>query len=611
VALYEQVLQHTPPQPEALHLLGLLAHASGDAEGALGYVQQAIAMQPHSWVLHSNVGEIYRSLGRLEEAARSQQRALRLAPTAAAAYSGLGRVRQAQGRYAEARRWYETALRLHPACAVTHYNLGTVCHALGHLEAARLAYSEAVQRDPASAAGHYQLGVLCRQLGRPTLALQHLKIALSLQPDLAEAHHQLGRVLQELGHLQEAVQSYQQAIQYQPDNVEAYTSHAYALQARGRFAEAITSYDQVLARRPDEVGAHFNRGTALYRLGDHQAALASYDRVLALAPDHLPALWSRAHVWLALGELAPGWVAYEWRWRALGWPRRLWPAPRWDGTALAGRKILVHSEQGVGDELLFATCLPEVLAQAAQVIVECDPRLVSLLRRAFPAASVWPRHEPGAPSTSSADLPRSDVQLPIGSLPRYVRPRLQTFPVRSGYLVPEPLRLAHWQSRLDALGPGLRVGLAWRSLASRHTALHYTQLCQWRPVLRLPGIHWVNLQYDDYAAELTAIAQQWGIRIQHWPDLDTFEDLEALAAVMAGLDLVIAPETTIAALAGSLGLPVWRLSIASTDWDVLGTAAMPWYPTMRIYRQAQLGEWAEVFARVAADLQRLVAQQKS
>jgi hypothetical protein len=130
-------------------------------------------------------------------------------------------------------------------------------------------------------------------------------------------------------------------------------------------------------------------------------------------------------------------------------------------------------------------------------------------------------------------------------------------------------------------------------------------------VLSIPGINWVNLQYDDYAAELTAMAQQWGVCIQHWPDLDTFEDFEALAAVMAGLDVVIAPETTIAALAGSLGLPVWRLSIASTDWDVLGTAAMPWYPTMRIYRQAQLGEWTAVLARVAADLQQLVAQPRS
>ena len=204
-----------------------------------------------------------------------------------------------------------------------------------------------------------------------------------------------------------------------------------------------------------------------------------------------------------------------------------WPYPRWQGESLSGRTILVHSEQGVGDELLFATCLPDLLAQAGHVVVECDARLVDLFSRSFPTATIY-----GA-TLGRRTSPPIDVYCPIGSLPRYTRATLAAFPLRPGYLVPDRARVAHWQNRLAALGPGLRVGLSWRSRASRPVAPYYTQLSQWGAVLSLPGIHWINVQYDDYGAELETVAQQWGVRIQHWPDLDTLADLDGVAALMA------------------------------------------------------------------------------
>ena len=152
-----------------------------------------------------------------------------------------------------------------------------------------------------------------------------------------------------------------------------------------------------------------------------------------------------------------------------------------------------------------------------------------------------------------------------------MRATLATFPLRPGYLVPDQARVAHWQNRLAALGPGLRVGLSWRSRASRPVAPYYTQLSQWGAVLSLPGIHWINVQYDDYAAELETVAQQWGVRIQHWPDLDTLADLDGVAALMAAVDVVIAPDTTVAQLASGLGVPVWRLTICAADEMGLGT----------------------------------------
>jgi hypothetical protein len=199
-----------------------------------------------------------------------------------------------------------------------------------------------------------------------------------------------------------------------------------------------------------------------------------------------------------------------------------------------------------------------------------------------------------------------------GSLLRYLRPTLGHFPLHSGYLVPEATQQERWQTRLAALGAGLRIGIAWRSrVQTQRRSRRYTSLSEWQPVLTMPGVHWVNLQYDDCEAELTTVEQQWGVTIHRWADLDIFTDVDGVAALMSALDLVISPATMVGQLAAGIGTPVWRLSSYAHDEMFLGTEVVPWYPTMRVYHQAQLGEWAAVFAQVAADLQQLVVQPRS
>ena len=308
---------------------------------------------------------------------------------------------------------------------------------------------------------------------------------------------------------------------------------------------------------------------------------------------------------LTQGNLQQGWEGYEWRWQTIA-QRRAFPMPPWDGGSLANRTLLVHAEQGIGDELLFASCFPEVVAQAGHAVIECAPRLATLLQRSFPTATVCAGRRLNDDLSWLHQLPAIDVQVAAGSLPRYSRSTLAQFPPRARYLVPDVVRQAFWRQRLATLGSGLLVGLSWRSLASRCGAPHYTCLEQWDTVLQVPGLHWVNLQYDDSASELTAAQQRLGITIHTWSDLDVFHDLEGVAALMSGLDLVIAPETMMAVLAASLGQPVWRLSIFTRDWDGLGTEVVPWFPSMRLYRQPRSGDWQSVLAWVAHDLRCLV-----
>jgi hypothetical protein len=184
--------------------------------------------------------------------------------------------------------------------------------------------------------------------------------------------------------------------------------------------------------------------------------------------------------------------------------------------------------------------------------------------------------------------------------------------VHPGYLVPDPQRCALWHRRLACLGPGLTVGIAWRSqlLTARRRA-SYTSLAQWGPLLTLPGVHWINLQYDDCASELAEARQRWGVTIHTWEELDLFHDLDGVAALMGALDLVIVPETAVTALAGSIGQPGWQLSLYNGKWDALGTEVSPWFPSMRVFRQPQPGDWESVIQRVATELARRMAQHHS
>jgi hypothetical protein len=244
---------------------------------------------------------------------------------------------------------------------------------------------------------------------------------------------------------------------------------------------------------------------------------------------------------------------------------------------------------------MFSSCYADLIARAGHVIIECDPRLVGLFARSFPTATV--RAAGGAPDDF-------DVHVAAGSLPLHLRRALADFPARPGWLVPDPGRVASLRARIAALGPGPVVGIAWRSgLITPERAGLYTQLADWGPVFAAPGVRFVNLQYDDCAAELAAAGARFGVTVHRWPDLDLRNDLEGAAALTASLDLVLTAGTSVAEMAGALGVPVWRFG-ACGEWTALGAAVRPWYPSMRSFTPAPGEGMAGVLARMGRELAR-------
>ncbi|HYH23391.1 MAG TPA: tetratricopeptide repeat protein, partial [Azospirillum sp.] len=549
------------PDPDALLEAAAGHHRRGDLAVAAPLYARVLNLRPGDPVALHLSGLLAHQTGDHEAAVARIGAALERLPAYTAARLSLGGALLALGRPGDAAVHFGCAVALEPGKAAALTNLGNALEALHQLEGAERWQRRAVAADPALAEAHDNLGAVLLRLDRPAEAEQAHRAALTLAPGLATARLNLGVALRQLARPAEALARYREALALAPDVADALGNLVRLLREGNRAGDAEVWGRRALALDPQHPSAHFNLGLLN----------------------------------LARGTLAAGWAGYDHRFRDLafaGAVRRV-SAPSWQGEDLTGKRILVWREQGIGDQILFASCLPDVVAGAGRVIVECDPRLVPLFARSFPTAEVRP--------ATDGEAPAVDVHAPIGSLPRWLRPESGTFPARPAYLSADPARHRVWRERLAALGPGPAVGICWRSgLMTAERRAAYTRLNDWGPVFAVPGVRFVNLQYDDCAAELAEAERRFGVTIHRWPDLDLKNDLEGVAALMANLDLVISPATSVGELAAALGTPTWRFGV--TDWTQLGTAVRPWFPAMRIFPPRPGETLADVLARIAGAL---------
>jgi hypothetical protein len=296
------------------------------------------------------------------------------------------------------------------------------------------------------------------------------------------------------------------------------------------------------------------------------------------------------------GSFEIGWKEYEARLLANN-DRRNLPQPPWQGEDLQGKSILVHREQGVGDEIWFAACFSDLLSIAGRCILTCDVRLDSLYRRSFPTATIL-ENRPGAEELQQWREAQVDFQVPAGSLFRVFRPAESSFPDRNGYLVAAEDRVRVWKARLDELGAGPKVGISWQGGATSRVPLRQAPWEVWHSILSVDGVTFVNLQYGDCRPILDVIRDQWGIVVHNWPEADPLSDLDSQAALITALDGVIAVPNTVVHLAGALGKPV--ILPFSSSWGcfwILGGMRCPWYPTVTVVPKTLSG-WTGVTENV-------------
>lgn len=630
--LYRLALDGDPENFDALHLLGLLAHQVGRNDIAVELIGTALQIKA-SPAVFNNLGQAYRALGQREESVGCYQRAIALDPGYVTAYNNLGAVLQESGEAAEAERAYRQALAIRPdvvevwcnlanalqdlgrfqeaeqACrqalviyprlAAAHNILGTVLQKQGRLEEAEQACRHALSIEPGYAMAHNNLGTILHALGKLTEAEQACRRAVEIAPNLAMAHNNLGAVLRGLSRLEESEQALYRALSLAPDHAGTLDNLAVTLKEEGRLEEARSVSVRALAIDPASAKAYSNLGVINMGMGLFEEAAEAFRQALAICPDHGEAQWNLALLTLQKGDFKTGWKLYEWRFKTRKDPHGQLRVPRYDGSDLKGKTIFVYAEQGIGEELMFSSCLCDINGQADGCILECDGRLVPLFSRSFPSILVIPATE-----RDDADLPYADFKLPLGSLPYYYRNSRDDFKGCGPWLAPNQDAVQKWQGRYDALGDGVKVGIAWRGGVKQElNRQRSTSLNQWREVFAIPGVHFINLQYGDCSSEIRELHEQCGTRIHSWEDADQLRDLDDFAAQVAALDLVISIDNTTVHMAGALGRPVWCLVPHVPDWRwMLDRDDSPWYPTMRLFRQKGRHDWEGVFRDAALGL---------
>ena len=500
------------------------------------------------------------------------------------------------GAFQEAESVYWQILQADPNQADAWHLLGVLTSQGGRHELAVTYIQKALDINPGTGPFLYNLGLAYKGLDRKAEAIACFQQALEWRADYAPAHNALGGLLLAEGSPEQARAHCQEAIRLNPNLVEAHLNLGNVHVEEDEPAEALACFDRAIRIKPDYADAYVNKGSVLGKQGDLDQALACLETALRIKPDHAEAHGNRALIFLVHGDFARGWPEYEWRWQCQG-KMPAFHQPVWDGSPLAGRTILLHAEQGLGDTLHFIRYAALVKQLGGRVLVQCQTPLVPILKSFSGIDELVPRTSP---------LPTFDVHAPLLSLPRTLNTTMDTIPAQVPYLFADASLVAHWQKELSVL-KGLKVGINWQGRPDNPSERYRRiPLSQFAPLAKLPGVHLISLHKGPGWEETQALADRFtvvdlgrGVDEASGPFMDT-------AAIMRNLDLVITSDTVVPHLAGALGVPVWLALPVSPDWRwLLHRQDSPWYPTMRLFRQDKPGDWDSVFERITAALEGL------
>ncbi|MDE2466100.1 MAG: tetratricopeptide repeat protein [Alphaproteobacteria bacterium] len=533
-------------------------------------------------------------LWRRGEVVRAAQLALRATeadPNHGAAFHMLALALEKMGHLHKALVTYERAFALDPEDADLLLNLGLTAWGLKMHAAAADMFRQYIEKRPDSPLGYNNLGSVLCDLGDANTAIEILRTAIYRMPQEAVLWNSLATVLSEQGRAEEALIFYKEAIALDPGYSRPWHNLAFALSHLGRLEESLEAYDEALARAVDLVDL---------REGRH----------------------SRSICLIGMGRLDEGFREYEIRndpsFRS--YVRYMVDAPTWQGEALDGKRLLVIGEQGLGDEIMFASVLPDLyraVGRRGQLMIAVDPRLVSLVQRSFPKAIVGGyedrRFVDGEDRKEFRYIPfatadqRPDYYIPMASALQFTRTRIEDFP-KASFLTPEPARVAQLRARLLSLGTGPFVGICWRSmLQDVKRNKYFSALEQWVPILRTQGVEFVNLQYGACEDELTEVCARHKVTVHRLQGLDLKSDIDGAAALSAALDLVISAPTAAAATAASVGTETWILTAGRT-WPQLGTPCYPWYRAAPVFHPRNFADWDQLLPEVAAALSGFAAR---
>jgi len=500
-----------------------------------------------------------------QKAARLARKLTKMAPDAADAWQLRAMAAQQADAHREAERYWRKTLQLRPGDAAILNNLGNACREQGNFPEARSAYELSLERRPEHVPTLLNLGDVCLK-----------------QNDLVNS----------LG-------AYRRAAELNPADRETLSALAYAEMEAEEFAAALKTYRRLEALGNPDAEVMYGIFHAAVTLGQIQEGQAAVDRMLELSGGDPKYEVNASILHLLKGQWREGWKAYARRWEWQPDQARPYTQPCWQGEALNGRTLLVWGEQGIGDEIMYASMVGDLPDKAGRIVLECDPRLIRLFSAAFPDVTCVSRTDPPDPAALSADL-----QIPAPALGQWLRTDEESFRKGPPFLAAEADRAADIRETYrQRFGGRALIGLSWKSLNAEYGTRKSMPLEALSPLLDLPGAAFVDLQYGDTQAERAAFAEKTGLALYHDPNIDPIADIDGHAAQIAALDLVITISNSTAHLAAAMGVPTWVLLTEVPDrrW-LMERDDSPWYRAVRLFRQSSARDWQSVVAEVRSRL---------
>lgn len=593
--LSRQAVAQQPRNPGFNHLAGVVAFHAKDFAAAVKYLRKAAEFRPPPPGVLTDLGQVLLALGRKDDAVKAFREATRLAPGDADAWDGLGNVLAEVNRFDDAIAAFRHALSLAAGNPRILSNLGSALARAGQTEPARETLAEAMRRAPGALDPVANLATLEAEDGDPSAAKVLAQQVLAKAPHHLVAWMALANAEQKLDNPEEAERLVRQALALHPDNGQVLLSLASVLADLGRNGEAMEFYQHVLRQNRANPKALTGLARAHIAVDDFDMARDLLHEALRVAPDWVASRMELALLEASLGRFEQTVPHWAWRFRAENQrQRRPFLQPAWDGMCRPGQTLVLWAEQGVGDEVLWLSLVPDLLAAGMRLVIECDGRLKELLHRSFPTATVVARQDPPDP----ACLDSQAVQLSLAELFLHV-PRATGQP---GYFRADGDTVARLRRQLQDQGGGKPlIGLSWRSNAVSCGKSKSLPLDQWQTILSVPDVSFVALQYGDIEDDLATAEAATGVRVLRADDIDIMNDLDGFASLVAAMDKVITTSNTTVHFAGALGvetqvlLPkargkLWYYGVSETS--------SRWYGSLRLHRQSVQDRWDDVLESV-------------
>ena len=529
-----------------------------------------------------------------------------------------------KGRYARAAQLAFEAVETDDSNALAYHVLALALEKMGYLYKALVTYQKAYELNPDDPDIIINLGLLASKFNMMEIAKKLNRKYIDRCPDAPLGYNNLSFLLGMEGHVDEAIELLRGAITRMPEEPMLWNALAIVLMEEGRVEECKVFSLEAIRLNPKKSEYYHNLAFAYTYTGKLREAISLCGEALENVTDpieRLESLYLRGTCRLNLGELEEGFKEYAVHNKPLFrcHVEYIITSPKWEGEPLAGKRVVVVTEQGLGDEIMFANIFPDLLRAVGpegKLVIAATGRLIPLFKRSWPEAEVYAyddrkivNHDGNVdvrlfPFLKTTAAP--DCYGPQTAFLSHFRKRLEDFS-HQAYLKPDPARVAAFRNRLNAGGKGPVVGICWRSmLLAMKRGKFYSHLTDWGPILKTDGVRFLNLQYGECEQELAEAENLFGIKIERMEGHDLTDDIDGNAALSAALDLVISAPTAVAATSAAVGTETWFL-LSYKDWPQLGTDEYPWYPKTRIFVSKRFADWPDATGRIADALKGFVA----